>query len=72
MEREGTVSNVWTAGLGETRERGDCKIYCRRSGARIVLQFVTIVRLRCDSVRVEAIRVDSGDTRDPSSLLSGA
>lgn len=38
MVREGTVSNVWTAGRGE-RERGDCKIYCRRSGARVVLQF---------------------------------
>ena len=62
MEREGTVSNVWTAGLGETRERGDCKIYCRRSGARVVLQFVTMVRLRCDSVRVEAIREWTAET----------
>ena len=67
MVREGTVSNVWTAGLRETRERGDCKIYCRRSGARVVLQFVTTLQwsgsgVTCDSVRVEAIREWTAET----------
>ena len=64
MVREGTVSNVWTAGLRETRERGDCKIYCRRSGARVVLQFVTMLQWSGSGVTVSELRQsESGQRR---------
>ena len=59
MVREGTVSNVWTGNW----KRGEIvKFIAEDQGRESCYSFVTMVSLRCDRVRVEAISQWTAET----------